>query len=63
MKKFKVRHSDGTTQIVDATNEEMARQFAMTNKWGNASDNKTWSSTSWRGTGLSVDEVKEDAMG
>lgn len=57
-RKFEIRHSDGTVIIVKATNEEMARQFAMTKKYGPAIQNKTFPmSGEWRGNGLSVKEI------
>ena len=57
LKKFEIRHSDGTAVQTRATNEDMARQFAMEQKYGPASQNRTWSSNVWFGSGLSVTEI------
>lgn len=55
---FEVTHNDGTCVIVKATNEDMARQFAMQKKWGPASANTTFPvDGNWKGYGLSVKEV------
>lgn len=58
MKKFEIRHTDGTTQVIKAMSEDMARQFAMENKWGAASQNRTWPCSHWNGHGLSAREVR-----
>lgn len=61
MKKFEIRHADGTVVIVKATNEDMARQFAMTKKWGDPQSNKTWPTDYWEGRGLLVKELADEA--
>jgi hypothetical protein len=57
MRKFEVRYTDGTCTTITATNEDMARQFAMENKWGKPEHNKTFPTDFWHGSGLSVKEV------
>lgn len=57
MKKFEIIHSDGTIVIIKAMSEDMARQFAMTNKYGKPGDNRTWFCSYWTGAGLSVKEL------
>ena len=57
LRKFEVRHSDGTAVVIKATNEDMARQFAMENKYGHWIKNRTWPAEQWRGKGLSVREI------
>lgn len=58
LKTFEIRHSDGTAVVVKAMSEDMARQFAMENKWGPAERNQTWPMRSnWLGIGLDVKEI------
>lgn len=57
MKHFHIRYSDGTTTVIKATNEDMARQFAMEQKYGAPSANRTWSCNTWYGRGLIAKEV------
>lgn len=58
MKKFEVSHVDGTNVIIRATNEEMARSFAMEQRYGPATKNSTWPCAHWNGFGLSVREIE-----
>jgi len=60
MKRFEIRHSDGTRVILKAMSEDMARQFAMKNKWGEAHANRTWPCSYWTGNGLDVKEIGEN---
>ncbi len=60
MQKYELRHSDGTCVVIKATNEAMARQFAMEKKHGPASANRAWPMNgNWLGLGLSVREITD----
>ena len=60
MKKFEIRHTDGTVVQIKAMSEDMARQFAMTNKWGKPEHNQTFPTSYWHGLGLSVVELVDE---
>ncbi|HEX2614985.1 MAG TPA: hypothetical protein VHL10_05790 [Nitrososphaera sp.] len=57
MKKFEIRYSDGSTIIVSSPAEDMARAFAMKQKYGEPHKNATWPCSEWHGDGLSVKEI------